>query len=227
VENTNFSRQKILEEIKNQWFTTDIREGGVQERGQIEESWLKARKIIIKQNICVQVLSAIDISKPAYTQLQEMLKVDNANTAVSADGDNSGPTQQPGTQFKAAWEPKGSRTLTLCFTDGFKQIHAIEHQPISAIRYPTSPGMKIKLIGPLTCRRGTLLLVPKNVHVISENAIEELSEEFDLKKMLTGKIGTDYVGPIQVDNQIPTRNSNLNRRPPQALQQCQKSSANR
>ena len=63
----------------------------MQERGQIEESWLKARKIVIKQNICVQVLSAIDISKPAYTQLQEMLKVDNANTAVSADGDNSGP----------------------------------------------------------------------------------------------------------------------------------------
>ena len=92
--------------------------------------------------------------------------------------------------------------MRLCFTDGFKQIHAIEHQPISAIRYPTSPGMKIKLIGPLTCRRGTLLLVPKNVHVISENAIEELSEEFDLKKMLTDKIGTDYVGPIQVDNQI-------------------------
>ena len=76
---------------KDQWFTTDIREGGVQERGQIEESWLKARKIVIKQNICVQVLSAIDISKPAYTQLQEILKVDNANTAVSADGDNSGP----------------------------------------------------------------------------------------------------------------------------------------
>ena len=132
-------------------------------------------------------------------------------------------TQQPGTQFKAAWEPKGSRTLRLCFTDGFKQIYAIEHQPISAIRYPTSPGMKIKLIGPLTCRRGTLLLMPKNVHIISENAIEELSEEFDLKKMLTAKIGTDYVGPIQVDNQIPTRNSNLNRRPPQAPPQSQNS----
>ena len=113
--------------------------------------------------------------------------------------------------------------MRLCFTDGFKQIYAIEHQPISAIRYPTSPGMKIKLIGPLTCRRGTLLLMPKNVHVISENAIEELSEEFDLKKMLTAKIGTDYVGPIQVDNQIPTRNSNLNRRPPQALPQSQNS----
>ena len=65
--------------------------------------------------------------------------------------------------------------------------------------------------------------MPKNVHVISENAIEELSEEFDLKKMLTAKIGTDYVGPIQVDNQIPTRNSNMNRRPPQALPQSQNS----
>jgi len=212
-ENPTASRQKLLSEIKNQWCQTDIRESGVQERGQIEECWLKARKIVIRQSISLQMLSAIDISKPAYTQLQEILKVDNANTGISADGDDNSATQAP-TQFKAAWEPKGTRVLKLCLTDGFKQIYAIEHEPISAIRYPINPGMKIKLVAPLICRNGTVLLKPKNVHIINEQGIEELMEEFDLKKILTTKIGTDYVGPVQTDNQIPTRNSN-NTRPVQ------------
>ena len=74
--------------------------------------------------------------------------------------------------------------------------------------------MKIKLVAPLICRNGTVLLKPKNVHIINEQGIEELMEEFDLKKILTTKIGTDYVGPVQTDNQIPTRNSN-NTRPVQ------------
>ena len=67
---------------------TDIRENGVQARGLIEESWLTEQKIVIRQSVCVQVLSAVDISKPSYSQLQEMLKVDNANTAISAEGDS-------------------------------------------------------------------------------------------------------------------------------------------
>lgn len=209
-ENPTSSRQKLLSEIKNQWCMTDIRENGVQERGQIEESWLKARKIVLRQSVTVQILSAIDISKPAYVQLQEINKVDNANTAISADGDNNAPTQIP-TQFKSAWEPKGTRVLKLRLTDGFKEIHAIEHEPISAIRYPTNPGMKIKLVAPLICRNGTVLLKPKNVHVINEQGIDELIEEFDLKKMLTSMIGTEYVGPVQLDNQIPTGNPNINR----------------
>ena len=71
--------------------------------------------------------------------------------------------------------------------------------------------MKIKLVAPLICRNGTVLLKPKNVHIINEQGIEELMEEFDLKKILTTKIGTDYVGPVQTDNQIPTRNSNNTR----------------
>ena len=74
--------------------------------------------------------------------------------------------------------------------------------------------MKIKLVAPLICRNGTVLLKPKNVHIINEQGIEELMEEFDLKNILTTKIGTDYVGPVQTDNQIPTRNSN-NTRPVQ------------
>ena len=52
---------------------------------------------------------------------------------------------------------------------------------------------------------------PKNVHVINEQGIEELIEEFDLKKVLTTMIGTEYVGPVQLDNQIPIGNPNINR----------------
>ena len=71
--------------------------------------------------------------------------------------------------------------------------------------------MKIKLVAPLICRNGTVLLKPKNVHIINDQGIQELMEEFALKKMLTTKIGTDNVGPVQMNNQIPTRNSNNTR----------------
>ena len=68
--------------------------------------------------------------------------------------------------------------------------------------------MKIKLIPPLICRRGSILLTGKNVTIVSDKVIEELQEEFDLKSILSNKIGTEYVGPVQVANQIPTRNAN-------------------
>ena len=77
--------------------------------------------------------------------------------------------------------------------------------------------MKIKLIPPLICRRGSILLTGKNVTIVSDKVIEELQEEFDLKSILSNKIGTEYVGPVQVANQIPTRNANRqNTHPPPA-----------
>ena len=107
--------------------------------------------------------------------------------------------------------------MKFCLTDGFKNIFAIEHEPISRIKYPINPGMKIKLIPPLICRRGSILLTGKNVAIISDSGIEELKDEFDLKSMLSDKIGTEYVGPVRVNNQIPTRNANRQHtQPPQA-----------
>ena len=194
-ENPNYSRSKVLDEIKRQWFMTDIREDGVQnEQSIIEESWLKARKIVIKQNICLQILSAIDIGKSAYSQLQEILKADIANTLISSDSDQK--------EFKAAWEPKGNRVLKICFTDGHRKIYGIEHEPISSLKYPLTPGMKVRLNGPLICRRGTILLTPKNLYTLSDLGIEDLETEFELKTILADKIGKEDVGLVQVENSV-------------------------
>ena len=96
-ENPRANAHQLIEEIKRQWYLTDIREDGVQQKPQIQEAWLSARKIVIKSTLFVQVLSAIDVAKPAYVQLQEMLRIDNANTMVTSENQ----------EFKAAWEPKG------------------------------------------------------------------------------------------------------------------------
>lgn len=190
----NHSRHQILDEIKKQWFVTDIREPGVQEKNQIQDAWLSARKIVIKQAfICLQILSALDIAKPAYAQLQDLLKVDNDNVAISSEVESN--------QFKAAWEPKGSRVMKLTLTDGFKEIQAMEHEFIPALKYPVKSGMKIKLIGPLVCRRGIILLTPKNIQILSDLVIEELEQEFNIKSILRDKVGTDNVGPVHQEPQ--------------------------
>ncbi len=191
----------ILEEITRQWYMVDIREDGVQQQAQIHESWLTARKIVIRQTICLQVLQAVDIAKSAYSQLQDMLKVDNANVAVSSEDNQN--------QFKASWEPKPNRVLKITLTDGFHTIAGLEHEPCPRLQYPLNPGAKLKLTGPLVCRRGQILLTPKNVQVLSDNGIEELAREFDIKTVLAGKIGTDNVGP--------RINQNVNALPPAPL----------
>ena len=73
----DYVKRCLLEDIfsllySDQWCQTDIRESGVQERGQIEECWLKARKIVIRQSISLQMLSAIDIRHgPTFTPLMK------------------------------------------------------------------------------------------------------------------------------------------------------------
>ena len=65
-------------------------------------------------------MKCVDIGQSAYSQLQNMLKVDIENVSVSADTETGGSNQ-----FKAAWEPKQSRMLKLSLTDGFHEIEAI------------------------------------------------------------------------------------------------------
>ena len=113
----------------------------------------------------VQVLSCVDVGQSAYSQLQNLLKVDNENVTVSADTvlDSS---VEPTQYRQAAWEPKTSRMLKLVLTDGFQTIKAIEHEPIHDLKYPMNPGCKLKLKPPITCRRGVMMLTRKNVEFL-------------------------------------------------------------
>ena len=163
--------------------------------GQIETQWTNAncQKQIIKKSMVLQVLSCVDVGQSAYSQLQNILKVDNENVAVSADAED--PSVAPTQYRQAAWEPKTSRMLKLILTDGFQTIQAIEHEPIHDLKYPMNPGCKLKLKPPITCRRGVMMLIRKNVEFLG-GEVEEMRGEFELKKVLAVVIGTENVGPV-------------------------------
>ena len=151
-------------------------------------------------------MKCVDIGQSVYSQLQTLLKVDNQNTEVSADSEAS---QAQGGRFKAAWEPKASRMLKLTLTDGFKNIYAIEHERVNSLSYPLEIGCKVKLQPPLTCRKGTILLLSKNVQFLG-GSVEEMQEECNQISTLQSMIGqnTDNIGPNTIVPPMKTENQN-------------------
>ena len=195
---SNFARtdQELWKNIHGQWLVTDIRDDGVQQREQIKPAWQKAKKIVIKETVYLQVLKHSDISKPAMAQLQSNLKLNNDNSSVSAENQNRQP----------AWEPKPNRCLSFTLTDGFKTIGGIEHESLNESKEIFAGG-KVEIKGPILCRNGILLLTGKNVTFLG-GQVEALNEEFSENKILSERLGQDMsnfesVGPQA--NQLPPR----------------------
>lgn len=59
--------------------------------------------------------------------------------------------------------------LQLTLTDGVQEVEAMEYTPVSALNINLSPGIKIRLTGPVTARRGRIMLEPHNVKVLGGN----------------------------------------------------------
>ena len=87
--------------------------------------------------------------------------------------------------------------LKLDLSDGYSTVTAIEFESCSNKLKEKSllPGTKIKLIGPLTVRRGTILLRPKNIQLLG-GYVEEIRLEAGLgsklKSILTPGTYTTY-----------------------------------
>ena len=96
-------------------------------------------------------------------------------------------------QYNKAWEPRAQRSLLLSLTDGVQTVEALETQPITCLPDLIKPGLKIQVTGPVTVRRGILMLQSNHVRVLG-GEVEELADEFALQKILQQKIGKDDVG---------------------------------
>lgn len=83
---------------------------------------------------CLQVQSVVDVSKPAYGQLQK-LKGKSLDEADTPEKKNS--------------EPKANRLLLLELTDGVLDLQAMEYQPVTQLN-PTQllPGTKVNSVLP-------------------------------------------------------------------------------
>ena len=78
-ESSNLNRMRLVEGVRKQWLDTDIRKADVQKEPRLQAGHLAKGKLKalspLKETIVLQVLTAVDISKPAYNQLEGKLDI--------------------------------------------------------------------------------------------------------------------------------------------------------
>ncbi|XP_043103916.1 recQ-mediated genome instability protein 1 [Puntigrus tetrazona] len=163
--------QRVLE----QWLLTDLRDLS---HPVLPERISEAQKTELSTCFCLQMDSLLDVSQPAYTQLQRIRGTDCSNDQVSAVTQE---TQRP-------WEAKPTRMLMLQLTDGVQSLEGMEYRPIPALSTNLAPGTKIQLVGPIAVRLGVLLLKAENVKVLG-GEVEQLLELYSQSRVLCGTLG--------------------------------------
>ncbi|XP_016329108.1 recQ-mediated genome instability protein 1-like [Sinocyclocheilus anshuiensis] len=163
--------QRILE----QWLVTDLRDLS---HPVLPERISEAQKTELNSCYCLQMDSLLDVSQPAYTQLQRIRGTACSNDQVSAV---TPETQRP-------WEAKPTRMLMLQLTDGVQSLEGMEYQPIPALSTNLPPGTKLQLVGPIGVCLGVLLLKAENVKVLG-GEVEQLLEIYFQSRVLCGTLG--------------------------------------
>uniref|UniRef100_A0A8C4ZC70 RecQ-mediated genome instability protein 1 n=1 Tax=Gadus morhua TaxID=8049 RepID=A0A8C4ZC70_GADMO len=156
----HLTQQQINQQVLDQWLLGDLRDLG---HPVLPGDLSGAQKTELTGTFCVQMDSLLDISQPAYGQLQKLRGKDCTNEEVNSV---TQATQRP-------WEARPTRMLLLQVTDGVQNLEAMEYQPISALNTSLRPGVKLQLQGQMVCRLGVLLLGPQNVKVLG-GEVEDL-----------------------------------------------------
>ncbi|KAM9329577.1 recQ-mediated genome instability protein 1 [Gastrophryne carolinensis] len=187
---SSLSQAEINKQVFEQWLLTDLRD---LQHPVLPSGILESLKCDLSGFYALQVDSLIDVSQPAYSQLQKLKGRENVNDQVTA---KTQATQQP-------WEAKPTRMLMLQFTDGTQNIQGMEYQSVPALHVGLSPGTKILLQGTINCRLGVLLLKPENVKVLG-GEVEALVEEYSQGKVLSRLVGVeeDMLPPVQEQNVV-------------------------
>ncbi|KAL1783920.1 recQ-mediated genome instability protein 1 [Sigmodon hispidus] len=191
--NANLSQAQVNKQVLEQWLLTDLRD---LEHPLLPDNILEIPKGQLDGFYALQINSLVDVSQPAYSQIQKLRGKNTTNDLVSAE---TQITPKP-------WEAKPSRMLMLQLTDGVMQIQGMEYQPIPTLHSGLPPGTKILVHGCISFRLGVLLLKPENVKVLG-GEVDGLSEEYAQEKVLGRLIGelqpAVSVIPNNSDHNIP------------------------
>ncbi|XP_016524977.1 recQ-mediated genome instability protein 1 isoform X2 [Poecilia formosa] len=171
----HLSQQQINQQVLDQWLMTDLRD---LDHPVLPEGLAQAQKTELNGTFCVQVDSLLDVSQPAYGQLQKWRGTDCTNDEVSAVTQT---TQRP-------WEAKATRMLLLQITDGVQSLEAMEYQSIPALSSTLRPGAKLQLQGKMVCRLGVVFLGPSNVKILG-GEVEDLVERNTQGRVLCRTLG--------------------------------------
>ncbi|XP_053432608.1 recQ-mediated genome instability protein 1 [Nycticebus coucang] len=189
--NVNLSQAQMNKQVFEQWLLTDLRD---LEHPLLPDGILEIPKGELNGFYALQINSLVDVSQPAYSQIQKLRGKNTMNDLVTAEAQ---VTRRP-------WEAKPSRMLMLQLTDGIVQMQGMEYQPISALHNDLPPGTKILIYGNISFRLGVLFLKPENVKVLG-GEVDALLEEYAQEKVLARLIGE----PDPIVSVIPN-NSNQN-----------------
>lgn len=181
---SSFSQAEINKQVFEQWLLADLRD---LDFPVLPAGILNSQKFELCGFYATQIDSLVDVSLPAYSQLQNLRGKGNGNDQVTA---TTQVTQHP-------WQAKPSRMLMLQLTDGVQNVQGMEYQSVPALHVGLSPGTKILLQGTISCRLGVLLLKSENVKVLG-GEVEALSEETSQVKVLSRLIGIE-------ENTLPPR----------------------
>ncbi|NXU55480.1 RMI1 protein, partial [Turnix velox] len=191
---SNLSQAQINRQVFEQWLLTDLRD---LECPVLPDCILDAPKGEMSGFYSIQIDSLLDVSQPAYSQLQKLRGKSTVNEEVTAS------TQA----FPKPWETKSTRMLMLQLTDGIHQIQGMEYQPVPVLHSNLPPGTKITVQGNIAYRLGVLLLKPENVKLLG-GEVDTLLEEYSQERVLATLIGEtenpDSVGHTS-DNQTVSR----------------------
>ncbi|KFP73257.1 PREDICTED: recQ-mediated genome instability protein 1 [Apaloderma vittatum] len=180
---SNLSQAQINRQVFEQWLLTDLRD---LEYPILPDCILDAPKGELSGFYSIQIDSLIDVSQPAYSQLQKLRGKNTVNEEVTAS------TQA----FQKPWEAKPTRMLMLQLTDGIHQIQGIEYQPVPVLHSNLPPGTKIAIQGNIAYRLGVLLLKPENVKLLG-GEVDTLLEEYSQERVLARLIGeTENPNPV-------------------------------
>ncbi|KFO09967.1 RecQ-mediated genome instability protein 1 [Balearica regulorum gibbericeps] len=172
---SDLSQAQINRQVFEQWLLTDLRD---LEYPILPDCILDAPKGELSGFYSIQIDSLIDVSQPAYLQLQKLRGKNTVNEEVTAS------TQA----FQKPWEAKPTRMLMLQLTDGIHQIQGMEYQPVPVLHSNLPPGTKITVQGIIAYRLGVLLLKPENVKLLG-GEVDALLEEYSQERVLARLIG--------------------------------------
>ncbi|XP_028821180.1 recQ-mediated genome instability protein 1 isoform X2 [Denticeps clupeoides] len=168
--------EQLQQQVLEQWLLTDLRALG---QAALPEDLAGPGPSALRGCACVQVDSLLDVSQPAYSQLQRCRGDDCSDQEVCGATQATQATQ-------AARRP--ARMLMLQLTDGVRSCEALELRPVPALRPDLPPGTKLLLQGPIACRLGVLLLGPENVRLLG-GEVEALVERNRQVRLLSRALG--------------------------------------
>ncbi|XP_013371471.1 PREDICTED: recQ-mediated genome instability protein 1 [Chinchilla lanigera] len=173
--NVSMSQAQMNKQVFEQWLLTDLRD---LEHPLLPDDILEVPKGELNGFYALQINSLVDVSQPAYSQIEQLRGKNTTNDLVTAE---TQVTPKP-------WEVKPSRMLMLQLTDGVVQIQGMEYQSIPALHSDLPPGTKILICGNISFRLGVLLLKPENVKVLG-GEVDALLGEYAQEKVLARLIG--------------------------------------